>query len=288
MTRLAKSTAPILAILGFSLCLPGKLSAQAAPATQPQKPVPAQAAKPATTTAAAPAKPLPAAQSGHVPAVVPGKPAAKPVPAPATAAKPATAVTATKPAAAKPVTAQPAAVKPATAPKPVAAKPMVVKPAAKPTAPAKMAAAPAAAKPREERAEKKSVEMKPDAKAAAKADAGPEAVDTLVAKRDPFVSPLATRTSAGGPLLPPGKAGLVVATVRIDGTVKSGDGMIAMVSNPEKHVYFVREGDRLYDGDVETISLDGVTFRENSKDAFGKPVERMVTKRVYQSAGESQ
>jgi len=44
----------------------------------------------------------------------------------------------------------------------------------------------------------------------------------------------------------------------------------------------------LYDGDVEKIGLDGVTFKENSKDAFGKPVERMVTKRIYASAGEQQ
>jgi hypothetical protein len=64
--------------------------------------------------------------------------------------------------------------------------------------------------------------------------------------------------------------------------------MIAVVSNPEEHVYFVRVGDKLYDGDVEKISLDGVTFREESKDAFGKPIERMVTKRIYASAGEQQ
>ena len=33
--------------------------------------------------------------------------------------------------------------------------------------------------------------------------------------------------------------------------------MIAVVSNPEQRVYFVREGDRLYDGDVEKIGLRG-------------------------------
>jgi len=88
--------------------------------------------------------------------------------------------------------------------------------------------------------------------------------------------------------LPPGKAGLVIATVRVDGAVRSGSAMIAVVSNPEQSVYFIREGDRLYDGDVEKIGLDGVTFKENSKDAFGKPVERMVTKRIYASAGEQQ
>jgi hypothetical protein len=110
----------------------------------------------------------------------------------------------------------------------------------------------------------------------------------LVAKRDPF-SPLITeRKQSAAEHLPPGKAGLVVATVRVNGTVRSGDGMIAVVSNPDEHVYFVREGDKLYDGDVDKISLEGVTFRENSKDAFGKPVERVVTKRIYASAGAQQ
>jgi hypothetical protein len=109
-----------------------------------------------------------------------------------------------------------------------------------------------------------------------------------VIKRDPF-EPLINQHKEGGAVhLPPGKAGLVVATVRVDGTIHAQNGMIAIVSNPEQHVYFIREGDRLYDGDVEKIGLDGVTFRENSKDAFGKPVERVVTKRIYASAGEQQ
>jgi hypothetical protein len=107
------------------------------------------------------------------------------------------------------------------------------------------------------------------------------------AKRDPFVPLLST---AKGPSehLPPGKAGLVIATVHVDGAVRSPGGMIAVVSNPEQRVYFVREGDHLYDGDVEKIGMDGVTFRENTKDAFGKPVERVVTKRIYATAGEQQ
>ncbi|HXX45253.1 MAG TPA: hypothetical protein VEJ38_11015 [Candidatus Acidoferrales bacterium] len=109
-----------------------------------------------------------------------------------------------------------------------------------------------------------------------------------VNKRDPF-APLINEKKGNAQLhLPPGKAGLVVATVRVDGTVRAQSGMIAIVSNPNNSVYFVREGDRLYDGDVEKIGLDGVTFRENSKDAFGHAVERMVTKRIYASAGEQQ
>jgi Tfp pilus assembly protein PilP len=124
----------------------------------------------------------------------------------------------------------------------------------------------------------------PAAKPEAKSDAKPESV---VAKRDPFV-PLVSDKKTGGPALPPGKAGLVIATVRVDGTVKAASGMLAVVTNPDQRTYFIREGDRLYDGDVEKIGLDGVTFKENSKDAFGKPVERLVTKRIYPSAGEQQ
>jgi Tfp pilus assembly protein PilP len=120
----------------------------------------------------------------------------------------------------------------------------------------------------------------------AASSAGSEAV---VSKRDPFVPLVSERKeAASGEHLPPGKAGLVIAAVRVDGTVRSPGGMIAVVSNPEERVYFVREGDRLYDGNVEKIGLDGVTFRENSKDAFGKPVERVVTKRIYPIAGEQQ
>jgi len=106
------------------------------------------------------------------------------------------------------------------------------------------------------------------------------------AHRDPFLSLLAMRKA--GPPLPPGKAGLVIAQIRVDGIVKSQTGMIAVVSNPQQRTYFVREGDRLYDGEVEKISLEGVIFRESSKDAFGKPVEREVSKRLYSSAGEQQ
>lgn len=114
------------------------------------------------------------------------------------------------------------------------------------------------------------------------------AVEPVISRRDPF-APL-IQPSIGGrnanEHLPPGVGGLVVATVRVAGTVEAPSGMLAVVSNPDDRIYFVRVGDRLYDGDVEKISLDGVTFKENSKDAFGKPVERLVTKRIYPNAGE--
>ena len=116
----------------------------------------------------------------------------------------------------------------------------------------------------------------------------PEKAEPMASRRDPFSPLIAVSQVMGNEHLPPGKAGLVIATVHVDGAVKAPNGMIGVVSNPADRVYFIHVGDRLYDGDVEKIGLDGVTFRENSKDAFGKPVERLVTKRIYPSAGEQQ
>jgi Tfp pilus assembly protein PilP len=111
-----------------------------------------------------------------------------------------------------------------------------------------------------------------------------------VVRRDPFDT-LLTKSrpgNAGPENLPPGKAGLIIETLRIDGIVHSPNAMIAIVSNAQQRVYFLREGDKLYDGSVEKIALDAISFQEIGKDAFGKPLERTVTKRLYPSSGEQQ
>jgi hypothetical protein len=173
---------------------------------------------------------------------------------------------------------------------------------AKPTAPAATTPAPQVAKPAGKPAAKPTA--KPAAKGAAKTPAKraveavekpatpgtpPAATESEVkqARRDPFES-LIGRQNKGTPNLPPGKLGLQVSTLRLDGIVRAPNGMIAVVSNPQARTYFLREGDRLYDGSVEKISMDGVSFHEEGKDAFGKPVERQVNKRIYSSPGEQQ
>jgi Tfp pilus assembly protein PilP len=135
--------------------------------------------------------------------------------------------------------------------------------------------------------------MKPATKAKSgpkPAAANPAAPEAKVSRRDPFES-LVGREKAAAEVsknLPPGKAGLQVASLRLDGIVRSPNGMIAVVTNPQSRTYFLREGDQLYDGRVEKIAMDGVSFHEIGKDAFGKPVERQVNKRIYPSAGEQQ
>jgi Tfp pilus assembly protein PilP len=128
------------------------------------------------------------------------------------------------------------------------------------------------------------------APAAGQAPSSPAPDESKVARRDPFESLTSRQEAANraGANLPPGKAGLQVGTLRLDGIVKAPNGMIAVVTNPQARTYFLREGDQLYDGRVEKIAMDGVSFHEMGKDAFGKPVERQVNKRIYSSAGEQQ
>jgi hypothetical protein len=208
----------------------------------------------------------------------PAKPAPKPAaqtpapakPAPTAAAKPA------------PQTQKPAAQAPSK-PAPAAAKSgaQTAKPAAK-------AAAKPGAKPAKKKAAKPPVKVveKPATLGGAPKAAAESEVKT--ARRDPFES-LTGRQGKANTILPPGKAGLQVSTLRLDGIVRAPNGMIAVVSNPQARTYFLREGDHLYDGSVEKITMDGVSFHEEGKDAFGKPVERQVNKRIYStSSGETQ
>ena len=171
--------------------------------------------------------------------------------------------------------ANPAAPAGAKAAPPAAGKaaPQTGKPAARPAV-NKVAKAPKPAKPVE-------TAVNPDA---------PKEGEEKAARRDPFESLVARQQAQKNATaqLPPGKAGLQVSTLRLDGIVKAPSGMIAVVTNPQARTYFLREGDQLYDGRVEKIAMDGVSFHEIGKDAFGKPVERQVNKRIYSSAGEQQ
>jgi Tfp pilus assembly protein PilP len=197
------------------------------------------------------------------------------------------------------------------APRPAARAPQANAPAATPAAKAQAAAAAKApARPPAKAAAVAKPPVKAQESAAAKAPAkAPEpakdekkeeivakaavekpAEEKPVVRRDPFDTLLTKARASNAPPenLPPGKAGLVVDTLRINGIVHSPSGMIAIVSNSQQRVYFLREGDKLYDGDVEKIALDEIAFHENGKDAFGKPLERVVTKRLYPTPGESQ
>jgi hypothetical protein len=130
----------------------------------------------------------------------------------------------------------------------------------------------------------------PAAPAQAAPKAGTPAVPAASGpRRDPF-DPLLNRSSGSGTpgpdRLPPGKAGLMIGTLRVDGLVHGPNGMIAVISNPQQRVYFLREGDRIFDGQVTRITMEAISFQQSGRDAFGNPLEHEVTRRLYPNPGE--
>ena len=114
-------------------------------------------------------------------------------------------------------------------------------------------------------------------------------------RRDPFFIPPAPKPGdvegmgpEAGPL-PPGKRGLVVGQLILEGIVRqeSSNTMIAVVTNSSNRAYFLRENDELYNGVVSKITPDSVQFTENYRDFTGQMNSRQVVKRLGSGPGEN-
>lgn len=219
-----------------------------------QAPAKPPASAPAKTPAATSAAAKPTAAAAKPMAAKPAEAKAVPAVAKTTAAPVKTAVPAPKPAAVPAKTAVPA-------PKTVAAtaKPVVEKP--KPAV--KQEQAESVAKP-----------------ASAKEQQTATRVSGAAGRRDPFVSPIVRATAGGGPACETGKRCLMVDQIVLKGIVKSPNGFIAVVENPLKRAYFLRENDPVFNGSVIKITGDTVIFREATTDKLGKQSSREVVKKV--------
>jgi hypothetical protein len=103
-------------------------------------------------------------------------------------------------------------------------------------------------------------------------------------RRDPF-RPLVRSKDAATFVGPPGKAGLSVNTLQVQGTLRDQDGMTAIVANSQGHVYFLHPGDQIYDAVVREIRPGAVIFQQRTQDAFGHPVEHIVTRLLGPASG---
>ena len=89
------------------------------------------------------------------------------------------------------------------------------------------------------------------------------------ARRDPFRSLLERRTTTEEPeeARPDGPAGLLIDEIEIQGIFVLPEGPVAQVlSSSQETSFLLREGDELWDGDVLTINLDEVVFKQEVKD----------------------
>jgi Tfp pilus assembly protein PilP len=206
---------------------------------------------PAKTPAATPVK-SPTAIAAKAPATTVAKPAAASAkPMAATAAKPAPAMASAK----APAPPKKPAVAEMLKPVPMAKKKQPVPKTMKAAAPVMVA------KPASDKEEMASREYLP------------------AGKRDPFVSPI-VRATTGGPVCETGKRCLMVDQIQLKGIVKSPSGYIAVVENPLKRAYFLRENDPVFNGSVIKITGDTVVFRETTTDKLGKQGTREVVKKV--------
>jgi Tfp pilus assembly protein PilP len=116
-------------------------------------------------------------------------------------------------------------------------------------------------------------------------------------RRDPFLIPMPPKGGAGaveamnegGGPLPPGKRGLLIGQLKLEGVVRqSGDKpMIAVVTNSTNRAYFLRENDEVYNGVVSKITPDSIYFTETVRDATGQMSSRQVIKRLGSGPGEN-
>jgi hypothetical protein len=106
-------------------------------------------------------------------------------------------------------------------------------------------------------------------------------------RRDPFLNPLLTKKgsqqedseeSRGTP--PPGIAGTFIAQAMLQGVVVRDRGRVAVVRGADSRAYFLREGDRLFDGYLKVIENDSITLVRETKMRSGKVLTQDVTKRL--------
>ncbi len=105
-------------------------------------------------------------------------------------------------------------------------------------------------------------------------------------RRDPFLNPLLLGRKAdvdeeaprGNP--PPGIAGMKIADVVLLGFSISPEGKTAVFRGTDKRVYFLHQGDRMFDGYIKAVNADSVLLVRETKMRSGKVTTQEVTKRL--------
>jgi hypothetical protein len=98
-------------------------------------------------------------------------------------------------------------------------------------------------------------------------------------RRDPFKSLLAAseRPELRGPR-PEGVPGLLIDEIDLKGVFRTSKGFVAQVSvSNQKKSYLLKEGDQVYDGDVVSINMQEIVFKQIVQDPTAlKPFREVV------------
>ena len=105
-------------------------------------------------------------------------------------------------------------------------------------------------------------------------------VYTSQGRRDPFVS-LLHPVSESGRRKGVGMESFLIQEVALKGIVKDKTGYVAMLLGVDGKSYFVKVGQRLYDGVITAIDAATVTFRQEVTDPLSSVRSRDVKKTLY-------
>jgi Tfp pilus assembly protein PilP len=104
-------------------------------------------------------------------------------------------------------------------------------------------------------------------------------------RRDPFVSLVGRgSTPDASAVRAAGLPGMLINEVSLKGIMKERAGFIALVQGTDKKTYAVRQGQRLLDGSVKSITADAVIFAQDVNDPLSVVKQREVRKALR--AGE--
>ena len=102
-------------------------------------------------------------------------------------------------------------------------------------------------------------------------------------RRDPFTSLVGGGPgSDSGVVLRRGEgvAGIAVAELTVRGVMQSRNGLTAMIQGPDKKTYVVHVGDKLADGVIKAVTLQGLVIVQEVNDPLSLVKQREVTKRL--------
>jgi Tfp pilus assembly protein PilP len=101
-------------------------------------------------------------------------------------------------------------------------------------------------------------------------------------RRDPFISLIKPISAAGGQQTKKqGMEGFLIQEVALKGIVKTPQGYVAMVVGGDNKSYFVKTGQRLYDGQIVALDATTVTFRQEVADPLSPVRTRDLKKSLY-------
>lgn len=85
-------------------------------------------------------------------------------------------------------------------------------------------------------------------------------------RRDPFRSLVGPAPKIQQGVRPPGPPGFLIDEMKLQGVIKTKQGLVGMINGPDNKGYLLHVGDKVLDGEVIRITPSAVVFRQEVND----------------------